>query len=364
MAEQTYDVWVVAKDQGGTNNVVPVADYLGQAGIGVLPVANGKAVELLQGRAGVFNARTADEVLARYPLPKVLVSSMCSEGGVGRDLAISLRGRVKTVAVQDFWGARLWTVWSDPRCWSDYITVNDGVGAKIVDDAWRGYDRRRVRITGYPHLDSFASFDVRGTAAKTRSTLGLGDDRPIVLFGGQVKASGEMLAECVEALNEIGTPVVLMPRQHGRMQKDAPEEVAKWERALTQFRSGTIESASGFSDIRPLLATATVVVSAFSSILVEAATIGKPVISMLYPEVGMKRFYEETGGGVKEFPLVELGCAAKATNRKELIGLLNMAFRGGLGLEVNQRRTFRLDGKNTQRVAEVVTKLVRGEVPV
>ena len=75
----------------------------------------------------------------------------------------------------------------------------------------------------------------------------------------------------------------------------------------------------------------------------------------------MKRFLEETGGGMKEFPLVELGCSKKVANRREFTAALASAFEGGLGLEAAQAETFRLDGKNAWRAAEKIAKLVRGE---
>jgi hypothetical protein len=58
-----------------------------------------------------------------------------------------------------------------------------------------------------------------------------------------------------------------------------------------------------------------------------------------------------------EFPLVELGCSAKATSRGWLRWLLEIAFDGKLGFESAQRKAFRLDGRNAERVADFIQSL-------
>ena len=352
------DIWYVVKDPGGTNGVLPIREQTRAMGLSDLLIANGKAVELLQGKEEFVAAENALEVLAAHELPKVVVTSMCSDGGVGRGLSSILQERVPVIGVQDFWGARLWTAWANPGCWPHAIIVNDRVGAKILGDAWKGYGPERIWITGYPAQDKYFGFDVPGTGAKVKSDLGLTHDWPLVLWGGQVKLSGEIFREFVSALDETGQSVYLISRQHPRMKDDAPEEVPKVEEALANFRSGEIVDASGYKDILPLLAASDLVVSIFSTVLVDAAAIGRQNISVLYPETGMKRFLEETGGGMKEFPLVELACSKKAMNRRELISALASAFEGGLGLEAAQAETFKLDGKNAERVAKRVATLI------
>lgn len=374
--KEAYDVWAVVKDPGGTNGVLPVVDVLrapvsrGGMGLKVLTVANGKAVELLKGKEGVEAYDSPDRILAAHDLPKMLVTSMCSKGGVGRDLVPLLRNRgIPTIALQDFWGVRLQNDWADAKFWPDAICVNDEVGAKIVRSAWADYDSRRIKVTGYPAQDKLASLDIERVATNVRDTLGIGDDKSVVVYGGhyndgKIKKSGETLCEIVEALNAISRSVYFIPRAHPRMKDNAPEELPKWEYALKRFNAGVLITDTSYKDMTPLLALVSanrgVIASVFSTVLVDAAALGcGNNISILYPEAGMACFDEEMGGSLKEFPLVDLGCTAKATNRKELIELLRRAFSGGLGFESKQAATFKLDGQNAARAAKEAVTLIK-----
>lgn len=347
------DVWAVCKDPGGMAGVLPVVKKLREMGQEVLFIANGKSAELLQGKAEFVVYDKIESLLAENPPPKVLITSMCSGGGVGRDLVPLLRGKTKVIALQDFWGARLWTDWADPKFRPDYICVNDVVGKRIVPDAWPDFGDDQIIITGYPAQDVYAGFDLKAASAKARSLLDL-PDKPIILFGGQLKKSGEALAELVTVLNEIGKDVCLIPRGHPRMKDNAPEEMPKWEQALLSFRSGTLIADSSACDPQSLIAASDIVVSMYSTMLVEAAVLRKQNISLLYPEVGMQDFLKETGGGMKEFPLIELGCSAKATNRQKLLQYVKQALDSDLGLKPAQEQSFKVDGRNAERVVQFV----------
>jgi CDP-glycerol glycerophosphotransferase (TagB/SpsB family) len=285
---------------------------------------------------------------------------MCSAGGVGRDLVPLLRGKATIIALQDFWGARLWTDWADQKFRPDFICVNDLVGKSIILDAWPGFGGEQVVITGYPALDVYAGFDQEVAVAKVRSILSLPDNKPIILFGGQLQQSGEALSELVAALNEIGRNVCLIPRVHPRMKDNAPEEVPKWKEALLSFRKGHVIEDSSACDPQLLIAASDIVVSMFSSMLVEAAVLRKPNISLLYPEVGMAQWLKETGGGMKEFPLTELGCSVKAANRRKLKLALQFMLDSHFdpGLKAAQERSFKVDGQNAERVAAFIRNLL------
>ncbi len=195
---RAYDVWAVVKDTGGTMGVLPVVEDLRGMGYTALLIATGVSVDHLTkaGREDFLAYDSADLAVAENPLPRLLISSMCSKGGVGMELVRMLRGTIPTVYGQDFWGSRLWSDLADPRTHSDYLWVNDGVGAAIVQDAWPDFNSFDIWVTGYPALDRFAGYDVEAAAAKARSILGL-EEKPVVLYGGQTKRTGEVLMELV-----------------------------------------------------------------------------------------------------------------------------------------------------------------------
>ena len=78
--------------------------------------------------------------------------------------------------------------------------------------------------------------------------------------------------------------------------------------------------------LKEFIVLSTIIVSVFSTVLIEAAILRKQNISILYPGVGMALFQEAMGGELKEFPLVKVGSSAKATNRQMLCNLLEKSF--------------------------------------
>lgn len=351
-------ILAVCKNPGGTAGVIPVVKILRRRGCQVTLVANGKAIELLTAAHEDFVAcATADEALTQCPAPDALITSMCSSGGVGFELARRWHGLVPIFALQDFWGGALKTVWTGPTDRPDYICVNDEVGAAIVQKAWPEFQTDHILITGYPALDKYVHYDTAATARAVHETLTIDQSLPIVLFAGQLEGTGHVLTEVVAALNDLRLDVYFIPRLHLRMKDDAPQELPACQAALDNF-SGRLIANSSACDTQSLIASAQVVISAYSTALVEAAVLGKENISVLYPEVGMAIFQQGTGGIMNEFPLVTLGCSAKATSREELTALLKQSFTSGLGLRPAQERHFRLDGQNASRVAEQIEQLV------
>ncbi|MBI4143011.1 CDP-glycerol glycerophosphotransferase family protein [Candidatus Uhrbacteria bacterium] len=355
-------VLFVCKDPGGMNGIVPVYDAWVKGGGDAVLIANGKAAELLQQQPWPRPFRwypTAVSAFAGIPNPAALVTSMCSNGGIGRDLVPLLRGRCPTVALQDFWGGALTNSWRDPECRPDSIVVNDAVGADIVARAWPDMNRTRIVVLGYPALDRYADLDVAALGTQVRTQLGIGADEIVVLYAGQLERTGEMLEEVVAALEAIGKSVCLLPRMHPRMVNDAPEEVARCAAALRQFRVGRIiDSTACTTDA--CVAAVTVVVSMYSTVLVEAAAVRKPAIAVLYPAVA-DDFQKSTGGTMDDFPLVLLDACQKSTDRWSLKKALEWAFDGAIEAwrRPAQERAFHLDGKNAERVAAFVRSLVR-----
>jgi len=354
------EIWAVCKDPGGTNGILPVVRILRSFGYEVLLIANGKAVELLKdGKEAYVVYDSAEKLLREYRSPDILVTSMCSYGGVGRDLVPLLRGKCSTVALQDFWGASLVdhgeSAWGDVKYRPDYLVVNDEIGKKIVLETWPDYKNNQVLVLGYPALDKYASVNVREVSQKVRFVLGLEAKKPLVLFGGQGTLTKETLSSLVSALNIIGGDFYFIPRPHPRTKDNYPEEMTLWQKALAELKAGTaIFDFFGQTDMPSLLAASDLVISTYSTILVESAMLRKPNISILYESVmqDLRR-----NSGLKEFPLVQLGCSAMAETFESLQELLKKGLSGNLELEAAQKQNFRLDGKNAERVARFIVGL-------
>lgn len=352
------NIWAVAKDPGGLSVILPVVMALRTANHNVLLFANGKAIELLEKTREVpyIPCTSASEVFGTYlsrMRPDVFITSMCSGGGVGRDLVPMLAGVCPTIALQDYWGARLATDWADIKYRPDYICVNDTVAVRIVKKAWPDYDIDQIKITGNPSFDKFAVKPTDEERQSIRTRLGIGEDDFVVVYGGQLEHSGMMLAELIDELNTRHTGAILIPRMHPRMAVNAPEEMYWWERAISQSRVRLV-SSDDFSTM-DVTKIANVVVTMYSTLIAEAAFVGVPSIAMLYPRV-MEKFRSETGGLMEQVPLVELGCCYVASSHARLVnGLLHWCL---LSQSLATAWYFHLKstGENTANVVDLITK--------
>lgn len=361
--------WAAVKDPGGWNAVVPIVLLLRKLGHKVLLITNGKANQLAQA-AGLEHVpcESAKEIMGVYGLPDLFLTSMCSNGGIGRNLIYWLRqAGVPTVAIQDSWGARLYKPdeWGLLRDRPQYIVVNDEVGAQLVQQAWPEFNPKRIKQLGYAAHDKYADIDVKALTEAARQKLGLpSDNRPVILYGGQLDYTGRVLGELVDGLNTIGRSVTLIARPHPRMALDAPQEAEAWTTALEKFNCGRLITDSSSCTPQEIICLAGrsqgAVISIFSTMMVEAACLGIPAISLLFPETGRKAYKEASDGQIAEYPLVALGCCEAATNQVELQTLLEQLFiAGDLGLQIRQKTVFQPDGRNAERIGNFILSLVK-----
>lgn len=320
-------VWFVCKDPGGTNGILPVYDYLTQQGWLTELIANGKAVELLQAMGRQFKTvPSAADAIVQLEEPAAVVTSMCFGGGLGRDLIPLFHeknSRVPIIALQDFWGSGLWADWADLKYRPNYIVVNDPVGAEIVQQAWPEFAADRIKIFGYPALDKYAGVDTAATRQQVKEKLGILDNYPIILYASQLTGAATTFRELKLALRVVADrgeqPINLIPRLHPRMKNNAPQEYRYLNQAM--YCCGPRIMCWPFTDIcdtSELIQAADVVIAEWSTALIETAAVRRVPIAVLYPNEGMSRFRVATGGQINEFPLISLGCAAKAESRLDL----------------------------------------------
>lgn len=351
-------IWAYCADPGDADVILPIVARLNKEKEIILIAKNVAAKMAREKGLALETHCEADSVIEKHKLPELFITGMCSQDKVSRHLIQKLRkAKVPTVALQDFWGSRLKKKWNPKKYRPTFICVNDEVGKKIVKKAWPDYYDRKIKIFGYPSLDKFYGYKV--DTEKLKQQLGLTEDWPIVLFAGQIDQTGKVFYDLVSALNILGQPVYLLPRQHPRWDTDALDiDKIFWGRSIKSFKAGKIINTKKIKNIDPLIMLSTVTLSIFSTVLVNAAVLHKPNISILFPKTGMKKFLSMTDGIIDEFPLVDLNCSAKATNRGELKEMLSLSFENKLGLEKNQESVFKIDGKNTQRISDWLLSLI------
>lgn len=357
-----YDVWAVVKDPGDTGGILPVVDELRRDGRSVLLIASGKAIELLteSGREHII-AHSATDVLGSYQPPRILLTGIMSvSGGIGRDLVPLLHGQSHIVGVQEIWGTSFLVSWTEPKHRPDYIVTNDEVGRKIICAVWPDFEPARVWTTGFAALDKYASMQIETEGARARNLLGLASDPPIVLFSGQGFETAHTLREIVAVLNELAVDCYFIPRPHPRMKNNYASETKPWQQALADLHGRLIVDWFGSCTMPQLIAACAVrgvVVSMYSTTLMEAAGLRIPTIAVLYPEHGLKAMGKEYPGQ-KQLPLVELGCSAWAKDRDSLRACLDDALAGRLDQKAAQEKHIRVDGLNARRTAAAIAELL------
>ncbi len=245
-----------------------------------------------------------------------------------------------------------------------FFVVNDKLDAEIIIKAWPDYNKSGLAITGYPMFDQYAhGYDQSLLLDEISSKLNIdAHGKPIILFPcGIHGGASRFLVEVVDVLNELNLDIFFVPRTHPRIAQNAPEEVELWRQALLRFKGGTLVADSSACSTQDLIRASSVVISDFSTTLLEAILVRKPNISACYLEE-VQRIYLEEFGEVIEFmpdpPFVMLGCSAKAVDKVSLGQQILDAINGKLHLRNAQEKYFPLDGQNAFRAAKFMSSLI------
>jgi hypothetical protein len=381
MPAKERKILAVVRDNGGTNNLMPAIMELKRRGHQVRIGANGAAAEFIPARGIEFTPlTTAEETLEKFSAPDLLITSMCSGGGVGRDLVPLLRNICPTVAVQDYWGAYLITDWVDPQYRPDRIIVNDQLGADIVKKAWPEFELNRVCQTGFPMFDKYSDItpdDESNASNEIRTKLNTvtGSGSIIIFFPcGTWNGASELLCEVLKAVAtctaKTSCRLYLIPRAHPALKEHAPHEFEPWNNAIAKFNReypGIVVTNQTVvrGDLKKLLLASDIVISDWSTTLLEAGLVGaklngKVNISAIYSPTLVKEFRKSAGTLMTEPPYVTLGCTAKAYNQTGLVNLILFALAGHLTarLTMAQKKYLVADGKNGSRAADLVESLL------
>lgn len=362
-------IWVVMKDPGGTNAVWPVVEELRRRNHIVLPIAHGKAIEVLaQKKVSFFAAQDDVNILQELfnCFPDVYITSICSARGIGRDLIPLLRSiGIPTVAVQDCWGGAALTEFKDTSYWPDVLCVQDELAKTMMSDAWVDYEKQggKIEITGQPAFDKLATLDSYAAKQKIWDTVIQAPKYTIpkfIVYAGQLEHTAETLRALIQTLNQIPYDICLVALQHRRYARDyvSQEELDQWEEVLREFKNGMLFTNHKDISTEEWVATGDVVVSMTSTVLAIGAYLRKECVAYLPPNI----FESELAtGGYKFLPMEKLGACSIAQSQEDLTDLVTRALserHDPLGLRINQEKYFITDGKSASRVVNVIENLL------
>lgn len=330
----------VSKDPGGTNGILPVIRLLRKKGLRVLFLVNGwaKTKSLDEDDPKACDTLQDFLVMMGNEKPMMVITSMCSGGGLGRELAEYYRNKdTPVIALQDFPGARLKTDWKVTR--PTKICVNDQEGKDLVKKAWPDFSEANILITGFPAMDKYAAgrrASLLAQGLKLRRQLGVPDDGKLILVTGQLISVDGLFGAVVGSLNRenVLTPdrIYLLASVHPKMDS---KTATKCKKVLTNLKRGKLVDLSKWekahnrkAPFELFMSAADIVVAMYSSTLMEAVYLGKVAISVLYPETGQKLMEEETNHLLTEFPMVNSGLCQKVTTQEELDDLIHQALGG------------------------------------
>lgn len=233
------------------------------------------------------------------------------------------------------------------------LCVQDGITADIAGWRWLAADRlaasgvdwprllvrhgvapARITITGQPRYDALCAVRDRLGGEDVRGALALDPAARYVLFASQPHQTGEYVRQVLDAILQV-------PEAHVLLRPHPSEPAGKYDAWLGAGRV----SLRAADDIFALVRASDVVVTEYSTVALEAAILGVPVVTATF------------GGRPSPVPYAELGLAIPAGGPAELTAAIRAVVAGraaAVPRDVLEELVGPLDGQSARRVAEAV----------
>jgi hypothetical protein len=239
----------------------------------------------------------------------------------------------------------------------------------------------RIRVIGFPLFDRYLKKEFLQTRESFCKELGIDPSKKIILYGAMgdfmFPYEGE-IAEVFEELMEKGKishPSVMIFRAHPAFV--SPLEKMKTMKHVVPDKAHANRWSVGdpntdFTDLKHFINSlyhSDIVVTTASTVGMEATAFDRPVISVAFEKtkisywLSAKRFRDDFYHWVE---LMKCGGIRKADSPKEFADVIN-AYLANLRLDADGRECVRkrfvhpYDGKATERLAQLLVALARGE---
>lgn len=346
--------WGERLGEGNSSPDVPADETRAYLGINYLDLiaqhGEAGAAELYreQGRYGFRPLHFMRRVIgALRPDAVVATNSPRSERAA---LDVAMEGGIAAIGMVDLFGLDsdsyvLHSPRPDRTC-----VISEGVRQRLIA---RGFPADGVVVTGNPAFDGLFSDANRARAQRFLAERGWQRLKP-VLFAGHWEPQTHP-ATPVPAGQDLPREIEAALRAHVRQREDLALIVRYHPSDWTRYPRLPDEARIHFSEpprepIHPLILAAQAVVVQTSTVGLEAAVAGRPVVSV-----------ENSPAAHIWFSLAQLGVSTPATDPSTLPGVLDAALAGaGRPAEAS----FRSDGQAAHRVAAVVKNaLMAGYAP-
>lgn len=355
-------ILAVTSDIGSFENVFPAAKILSERREVFLINSERRAKDRIdelerKGELGSIKRISTSEIGGTHIA--AVLSGMSVDDSEYR-VAAGFKEICPVIAIADQWWSPLAAGgWKERKIYPDAVCVNDEIGVAAARSS--GFNGLVVK-TGWPAFDKYVEELEKKPGESTLMQLGdlLGDKTKLIVFIGEgERENTEALGELVSVVaSKFRGGVKILPLEHPNMRMDNIEEVRYWDGELERNKGSIIKLPLRIPDLEQILTLADVVVSDFSTVLSKAATIGKPVISILYPGKPIVERFRRWEWANGTFPLATLGCCRTATSKGEIGECLEEALFSDFKYSKRVKEIFHLDGGNAERVAKVVEGLI------
>jgi len=354
-------ILIICEDMGSFNNVFPVGKILEEYNYEVVWIPRGMALYTLSKMGVSFEKFLNDkDIFKKYPCPDAIIGGFSGSGMEQKMFltAVDLGIKCPRIYLPDGWGGWCFMIkWED--CLPEYVCVNDTFDRDLTLRGWANLTEDKIFITGWPAFDIYAKFDFE--SERRKMVLDWGLEGPTIFFVGTVEYTGATFKNVVDSLVLFDKKLNLIFRCHPNMDKQSSDlQKRLWMEAISKARAfdkiRVIEDNNS-SSVLSTLAVADVVMSDISTLLNVAATLGKFNVSVLFPGSG-KECFERVYPGLKEPPIVTLKCGDLACDHEDLYEIISDWLDNGNKFFPKQKEIFKMDGKNTIRVVEVIKKLL------
>jgi hypothetical protein len=368
--EKRHTILIVMRDPGTANALLPVIDKLKDSN-NLFFLCDGKALSSLNKEGYDLNDETPDEGLLSENSslsdqnlnPDLILTSRAASNAGLESFARSTFSDAKIVLIEDIYDSAgdfisrgqesNQSFQKDENMrQADKICVIDEEARDIILSQFPDVPDldKKIEVTGQPSFDKIYQEDSMAIRQETREDLGVEPNERLVIFFGVSRGVGDSLEKILPQMKELSSSnVKLIFRPHPR-DPISPDE---YSHLLDQSGVNFIDFNIGNKYTSDEIVNASdVVVTTTSTVTFEAIYRRKPVINITAPSAPNTRSMVE--------PALNTGASLEVSDlndfRAVLGNILNNNNNVADQLRDSQEYNFRLDGRNTDRVVQVIEK--------
>lgn len=355
--EGENNIVVVSRDPGSANALFPVVELLNKDESSEIKiVADGRAEEIFEGKFKTKDITPQDSVFQIAEIvgsPDVILTDASTEQGAEIFIATTFN-EVPVVLVEDYYDSSrgyLKRLKESNLPFPRKICVIDNEAKNLIIKKYPEL-ANIIEVTGQPAFDRFAHEDTEKIAEEVRKKLGIKPEEKLIIFMSSMDKL-ELTQKIAEELTKVGGGFKFSFRIH-------PNDNVPLADHEKEFKDRNIDYVEtlGFSTDE-ISAASDLVITTTSTEGLHAIYRRKPSIHINDP-----RFVDQSNLDMIPLPPVKLGASIGVDNVDDLAiwvnKLLDTQSEENAVLLKNMDKNYPSDGKNAQRVADILNSVLAG----